>query len=306
MAVNPINTQIPAPQGDPAAAVRHRSHQAWMGTAPGAGQLSRKDRNAIILAVLANPGSRALPGVGELTASAVAALTNADTLALANLGNNPAETLTALANPASLALAGLGAAPHGVLAALADPGSLALADLASAVPAQAAAAGADLTTALAAPALNSADSTLGSTAVLNAVNVAAQDAAAAARDAAATAAQAAQAVTAAADAVSAVLAAANAAAGVATPPDPSGLATDATAKYLGAGFIGLPAVPGAQAAALPEGVPAVDGVLAAPSLAGNTYSNPHDRAFGQSAAHQAQSAPMAPTPAEAPELDLEG
>jgi len=300
MAVNPINTQIPVPQGDPAAAVRHRSHQAWMETVPGAGQLSRKDRNAIILATLANPGSRALPGVGEPTASAVAALTNADTLALANL-NNPAETLAALANPASLAVAGLGAATPGVLAALADPGSLALADLASAAPAPAAAADPDLTTAL-----TSVDSALGSTAVLNAVNVAAQDAAAAARDAAATTAQAAQAVSAAADAVSAALAAANAAAGVPAPPDPSGLATDATAKYLGAGFIGLPPVPGAQAAALPEGVPAVDGVLATPSLAGNTYSNPHDRAFGQSAAHQAQSAPMAPTPAEAPELDLEG
>ena len=67
MAVNPINTQIPVPQGDPAAAVRHRSHQAWMETVPGAGQLSRKDRNAIILATLANPGSRALPGAGGWT-----------------------------------------------------------------------------------------------------------------------------------------------------------------------------------------------------------------------------------------------
>jgi len=236
MAVNPINAQIPATQGGPAAAELHRSHRAWVDALSGSGQLSGKDRNA------------------------------------------------------------------GILAALADPGSLAMADLAFAAPA--AAADADPTTVLAATALTSSGSAQGSAAALNAVNAAAQDAAAAVQDAAATTAQAAQAVTAAADAVSAALAAANAAAGSPAPPDSSALATDATAKYLGAGFIGLPPVPGAQATSQTEGVPAVDGVLATPSLAGNTYSNPHDRAFGQSAAHLAQSAPTAP--AEALELDLEG
>ena len=282
MAVNPINAQVPGTavgQGDSAAAVRQARHHGWAETLPAAGGLSRKDRNAMILAALANPGSLALPGVGDPASSALAALTNAGSLAVANLGNDPAATQ---------ALAGAGAATPGLLAALADSGTLALAGLAA--PASAA------------PAVPDGSSVLASAATLNAINLAAQDAVAAAQDAVAATAKAADAVTAAADAVSAVLAGASAAPRVPALADPSALATDATAKYLGAGFLGLPAAPGILATAQPEGVPAVDGVQATPALAGNTYSNPQDRAFGQSAAHLAQTAPMV----EVPELDLEG
>jgi hypothetical protein len=143
-----------------------------------------------------------------------------------------------------------------------------------------------------------------SLAALSSANTAAQDAATVARAAAATTVQAAQAVAVAADAVTAALAAAQTAMAAAPAPvqDAAGLGADATAKYLGAGFMGPPAGPvNTPASDQPEAVLAVPTTAA---LAANTYSNPQERSYGQAGA--ALSSPMVPPPsaAEGPELDM--
>ena len=85
-------------------------------------------------------------------------------------------------------------------------------------------------------------------------------------------------------------------------PDQSVLAQDAIANYLGGGFLGQPAV---LAAGRPtsEALPDVEAVLPASSVAANTYSNPHDRAFGQSAAHMIHPPPVQ-DPADSNEVDV--
>jgi len=150
------------------------------------------------------------------------------------------------------------------------------------------------------------------TTALTSANAAALDAAATARDAAASSIQAAQAASAAADAVEAAVAALNAAnastsagsaarAALDAVRGAADLGPDATAKYLGAGAMSQVAGPGpGPAEGSQEAILAVDGVPFAPGLADNTYSNPHDRNFGQAAA--AHTAPL--DPAEAPEVDL--
>jgi len=90
--------------------------------------------------------------------------------------------------------------------------------------------------------------------------------------------------------------------------EPWSQAVDATAKFMGAGVMAQMAdgTGGLGAGAQPpqEVIPAVNGVNAAPPMAANTYSNPQERAFGQSAPHQ----PLAPAfplnPAEGSRLDI--
>lgn len=86
--------------------------------------------------------------------------------------------------------------------------------------------------------------------------------------------------------------------------DAGSLATDATAKYLGGGILGLAGTISRDPAEL-DAIPAVSGVLATPALAANTYSNPQNRAFGQAVA---QPSPLvaAAGQAGAPSLDLLG
>jgi len=202
MAVNPItplSSRPPADMGGPiVASTRRASRRLRMEQDPEAGQLSRKDWNALILAALANPGA----------------------LAVANLPVNPAP-----------------------VAETSSP--------AAATPVQA--------------------------------------------------------ITIAADAADAVNAAARSGPDAGAVQDPSGLGADATAKFMGAGFLGpapgpISGVPGHPSEV--ERIPSVDGVPPGPALESNTYSNPHERSFGQ--AGEAQTAPMAPV-AEleaGPELDI--
>jgi len=68
---------------------------------------------------------------------------------------------------------------------------------------------------------------------------------------------------------------------LAAGPDPSSLATDATAKYMGAGFLGPAIGLSLDTASALEAIPAVNGVVGMYALAANTYSNPQGRAFAQ-------------------------
>jgi hypothetical protein len=89
-------------------------------------------------------------------------------------------------------------------------------------------------------------------------------------------------------------------------PDPNSLATDATAKYMGAGTLSpagaaAPAAPGASA----EAVAGVEDLPAVHALAANTYSNPHDRNFGQTAAHPSPLALQEPAPGPEDPLEID-
>lgn len=97
----------------------------------------------------------------------------------------------------------------------------------------------------------------------------------------------------------AVLAAESASASGAAGPD-------AVAKYMGAGFMGLGAA-GADAAleANPD-VPAVNGVFQVLAQTPNTYSNPRERAYGQSAQPRTARSPATVSAAGPAMVDLLG
>jgi hypothetical protein len=78
-----------------------------------------------------------------------------------------------------------------------------------------------------------------------------------------------------------------------------GLATDATAKFMGAGAMGQPAAVLSSYQEIQGVIPAVNGVLATSPMAANTSSNPQGRTFGRTAAHL-----PAPGASAGPELDL--
>ena len=132
-------------------------------------------------------------------------------------------------------------------------------------------------------------------AALQTASVAARDAVAAMADAVEAFGQVATALATATAAVTANQAAYAAHPSSEIPGDPASLGADATAKYLGAGFLG----PGSEAApALQDDLRDVAPVAAANHTALNTYSNPHELAFGQTAAHlealaEAAGAPIA-------------
>lgn len=81
---------------------------------------------------------------------------------------------------------------------------------------------------------------------------------------------------------------------------------DAVAKYMGAGFMGLGAA-GAEAAleANPD-VPAVNGVFQVLAQTPNTYSNPRERAYGQSAQPRTARSPATVSAAGPAMVDLLG
>jgi hypothetical protein len=80
----------------------------------------------------------------------------------------------------------------------------------------------------------------------------------------------------------------------------SGVATDATAKFMGAGAMGQPVAVLSAYQDIQRAIPAVSGVLAISAMAANTSSNAQDRAFGRTAA------PLQTfqVPGEGTELDL--
>ena len=123
---------------------------------------------------------------------------------------------------------------------------------------------------------------------------AAQDAAAAAQSAAVPLAAAATAIALAAGALAAATPAAQ---------DPGPLAADATAKYLGAGFLGPVGAPNPDLSAR-EDLPGIAKVSAASASAPQTYSNPHDLAFGQTVAARLEALPAETGPAAAQGIDL--
>ncbi|MDR3669931.1 MAG: hypothetical protein P4L36_03750 [Holophaga sp.] len=325
MAISGIVPETPNGGGQsPVASTPRRARRGYReGTAPAGNPISRKDLNAMLAAALTQPGSLALGTVAASTSTALDEQTNPASLLPGNLADPNAGAAVNAADPAGPALQ--------ALAGLLEPAMTALAStLASTVPSAAnpavklvdpsavsqavSPAASPSAAALEAAPLAALDTTVAT--ALGSANSAAQDAAAVARDAAATAVQAAQAVAVAADAVSAAMAAVQAAqagqtagnaggAALAITQDAAGLGADATAKYLGAGFMGLPAGPvNAKLADATEAVPAVVGVPATTNLAANTYSNPHERSFGQAGA--ALTGPMAPAAlsAEGPDLDL--
>jgi hypothetical protein len=88
--------------------------------------------------------------------------------------------------------------------------------------------------------------------------------------------------------------------------DPSSLATDATAKYMGAGFLGPAVGLSLDQTTGMDDIPAVNGVLGVYALAANTYSNPQGQAFAPPAgAGNGFQVPAANAP-EAATLDLIG
>lgn len=72
-----------------------------------------------------------------------------------------------------------------------------------------------------------------------------------------------------------------------------GAAVDATAKFMGAGAMGLPDRAMSAYQAIQDAVPAVSGILSASAMAANTSSNPQSRMFGQTGAGSAASNPSA-------------
>ena len=89
------------------------------------------------------------------------------------------------------------------------------------------------------------------------------------------------------------------------PADPASLGSDATAKYLGAGFMGPGSGPG-PGPVLADELRDVAPVPGASHAAANTYSNPRELAFGQTAAAHLEPLAMVPDAADAgsPSLDL--
>jgi hypothetical protein len=76
---------------------------------------------------------------------------------------------------------------------------------------------------------------------------------------------------------------------------------DATAKYLGAGFLGPAGAPNPDQ---PFQDPGIAKVPAASASAPQTYNNPQDLAFGQTTPAHLEAMPAKPGPAEAQDLDL--
>jgi hypothetical protein len=85
-------------------------------------------------------------------------------------------------------------------------------------------------------------------------------------------------------------------------------ATDATAKFMGAGALAQVGDAGLGQAGLAsqEVIPAVNQIGSARPMAANTYSNPQERAFGQSAATPNFVNIPAASPLESPRLDITG
>jgi len=81
-------------------------------------------------------------------------------------------------------------------------------------------------------------------------------------------------------------------------------ATDATAKFMGAGTLALPDRSMGATLAAPNVIPAVNGVLPASGMALNTSGNPQDQAYG--GATEARQRPLVPAlnPTETFRLDL--
>lgn len=238
--------------------------------------------------------------------------------ALANLASSTsaATTATTAANLSRLLAAGSGTAGTSTASAVTLAASLirqlpgmASADSALAATAQAAAnpPGLDATAALLAaaqaPSAQTDTSAADAASVLAAqqAQTDAQDADAAAQAAAAQNAAAATPAAATSTAVAAVLAA-----------DTPGVdiwsnATDATAKFMGAGALAQLAGAGGNLAQGPppqDVIPAINGVVGAQPMAANTYSNPQERAFGQGGAQQVAVPFQAASPLEGSRVDI--
>jgi len=242
--------------------------------------------------------------------------------ALANLASSTsaATTATTAANLSRLLAAGSGTAGTSTASAVTLAASLirqlpgmASADSALAATAQAAAnpPGLDATAALLAAA--QAPSAQTDTSAADAASVlAAQQAQTDAQDADA-AAQAAAAQAAAQNAAAAAPAAATSTAVAAVlAADTPGVdiwsnATDATAKFMGAGALAQLAGAGGNLAQGPppqDVIPAINGVVGAQPMAANTYSNPQERAFGQGGAQQVAVPFQAASPLEGSRVDI--
>jgi len=325
--VNPIPAQLPAAaagfSANAAAPARRGQRRRWAEPIPGANPLSRKDLNALLVAALATPGSLALAGLGTpgqtglatSVSAALTALTTPGSLAMDNFGagaglagpGEPAATaqaVQAVPNAQSLSAA-LG------IARLAAQGATALAlstAKAAGEAAQASALAAEAVSA-ALTAVNAAADQIQAVLAAGGQTLAANPAPTAVPDqaglAAPTQAPAANPTPAALPDQTPLAAASQAPAANPAPaavPDQAGLAQEAIANYLGGGFLGQPAAP-AAGRPTSEAIPDVDDVLPAPPVAANTYSNPHDRAFGQSAAHMIHPPPVQ-DPADSNEVDV--
>jgi len=223
-----------------------------------------KARRSLLLESQASAGGAAAK---ELAKFALAELTNPASLALADLGTGAAAPAQDQGgDPAALALAQLRAPSLTALTGVDAPGTLSLTEAIDAASVLASAqAGPDALAADPAAAFQSA-------------------------------------VTAKAISVAAGVLSAATVALAAAPQDPGVLAADSSAKYLGAGFLGPAGVPD-PVPPVQEG-PDIAKVSAASPSAPQTYSDPHDLAFGQTAAAHLEALPAEPGPAADQGLDL--
>jgi len=81
---------------------------------------------------------------------------------------------------------------------------------------------------------------------------------------------------------------------------------DAVAKYMGAGFMGLGAAGADAATEANSDMPMVNGVSQVLAQTPNTYSDPRERAYGQSAQPRSVRSPAAVAAARTPTVDLLG
>jgi len=256
--------------------------------------------------------------VEQPVAAELLALTDPEAIALAAItGGVPASPATQAAPAGTAALAtDLAALIDGVTAAAATPPAAAASAAIHAAPAPAVrealpAADDSAAAALAAAALSPAPASVAADGGAGALAALAQ-AGTAAQAAAATLADAVQAVVLAADAVAAAASVSAAPVATSAPSSttqPGGLVPEdlgvvATANYLGGGHMGQAGTPAAGDPALQDDIPAVGAAPPEEALAANTYSNPHERNFGQAAAHHPEAMPAPAVPAAAPEVDL--